>query len=207
MRKIIVSGTFIILVFLSCQKKSNDYNLPKREDINSIIKTVILDDSLGISRNFNSKTQITFCADLQKLEIVSWDIKKSKLPPKSLPNSKLIQDFIGFPDLPKKHFFFSQLDSSYLKFQNKNLSSFKLEKNIFEKINIASFTQLNQDVNAKEYFSFYYSTIPIVSLNGKRAFVQLTLVCSGLCGEGYDIFLEKINGKWKIVKFKRDWVS
>jgi hypothetical protein len=134
-------------------------------------------------------------------------VKKSKYSPKLLFSSKLIQDFIGFPDIPEKLFFFSKLDSSYLQFQNKNLNSFKIEKENFGEVNLQPRIQLKKDLKTKKYFSFYYCTIPIVSLDGKRAFTELTLVCSGLCGEGREIFLEKVNGKWKIVKIHRDWVS
>lgn len=209
MSKIIIKWIFVIFlfIFIGCQENKNDYKLPKPHETSSIIKAVIFDDSLGVYKDFNQKTKLSFSEDLQKLEIVSWDVKKSKFPPKVSSNSKLIQDFIGFPDVPRKFFFFSKLDSSYLQFQNKNFKKFKLEKKSFGKLNLQSLIQLKKDFKTKEYFSFFYCTIPIVSLDGKRAFVQFTLVCSGLCGEGREIFLEKVNRKWRIVKIHRDWVS
>lgn len=209
MRKIIRRWTFIIflLIFIGCQKNKEDYKLPKSSEINSIIKAVVFDDSLGLYKDFNKRSKLSFSEDLQKLEIVLWDVKKSKFPPKSAFNSKLIQQLIGFPDVPKKFFFFSKLDSSYLQFQNKNSNKFKLKKDGFSELNMQPLSQLKKDLKTREYFGFYYCTIPIVSLDGKKAFLELTLVCSGLCGEGREIFLEKIKGKWKIVKFHLDWVS
>lgn len=208
MNKIIIKWTVTVFlfIFIGCQEKKEDYKLPKSNEINSIIRAVVFDDSLGLCKVSN-RDKFSFCTDLQKLEIVSWDVKKSKFPPKLLFNSKLIQDFIGFPDIPEKLFFFSKVDSSYLQFQNKNLNSFKIEKENFGELNLQPRIQLKKDLKTKKYFSFYYCTIPIVSLDGKRAFTELTLVCSGLCGEGREIFLEKVNGKWKIVKIHRDWVS
>ena len=50
-------------------------------------------------------------------------------------------------------------------------------------------------------------TIPLFSLDGNKAYTQLTYGCEGLCGNGKAIYLKKINGKWNIIDTFRIWMN
>ena len=195
----------IAFIFISCEKEKtrNSFNLPTSEDLNSIVEKVIIDDSLAISKN-NTTTPI--CNELKKIKIINWDRKKNSLPPKSEQNSILIQDLIGYEDIPV-NFFFKRDDSLYIEFQNEKLINYSLSTKLLQKLNTTSILKQKSNHKNAENYAFYNLSIPILSANNTKAYIELTLVCSGLCGEGYKIYLEKKNGKWIIVKRKLDWVS
>lgn len=173
--------------------------------MNAIIKTLINSDSLEVARYLGNKEKISFCEDLQKLKIDH--VEKGKLPKKQEGESELIEFLIGFPDIPQEKFFFSKSDSLYIEFQNKNFKAFKLSQNDFKEVAVRSAKEIRSDSKNVKYFSYYCATIPIVSLDHKRAYVKYTLNCSGLCGYGYRVFLEKRKGKWIVAKFREEWVS
>ncbi|MDQ6472796.1 hypothetical protein RB619_19320 [Flavobacterium sp. LHD-80] len=180
--------------------------MPKNEEVNAIIKALINSDRLEIAPFLGKKKKISFCEDLQKLRIDH--VEKNKLPKKAEGESELIEFLIGFPDIPKEKFFFSKSDSLYIEFQNKNFSTFKISQNDFNEVDIKSVQEFRNDINKKaEYFNFYHATIPIISLDGKKAYVKYTLNCSGLCGAGYRVYLEKKKGNWVVVKYSEEWVS
>jgi len=37
--------------------------------------------------------------------------------------------------------------------------------------------------------------------------LQIGVICGKLCGQGYDIWIKKIDNEWKIIKIKRTWIS
>jgi len=198
----------VVIVFSSsCQKYKQDPNfkLPKSEEINAIIKTLIHSDSLEIARYLGNKEKIFFCEDLQKLKIDH--VEKGKLPKSAEVNSELIEFLIGFPDIPQEKFFFSKSDSLYIEFQSKNFNAFKLSQNDFNEVAVRSAKEIRNDSKKVKYFSYYQATIPIISEDGKKAYVKYTINCSGLCGSGYQVFLEKMKGKWIVVKYHQEWVS
>ncbi len=197
----------LIFFFISCQKEKQtpNFKLPKNEEVNAIIKAIITSDSLEIAHYLGKKKKISFCEDLQKLKIDH--LEKNQLPKKAERDSELIEFLIGFSNIPKERFFFSNSDSLYIEFQNKNFNTFKISQNDFNEINIKSVQEVRNDIKNEEYFSFYHATIPIISLDGKKAYVKYTLNCSGLCGAGYRVFLEKKKGKWIVTKYHEEWVS
>ncbi len=203
----LVSFIFLTFFFASCQKEklSNNFKLPKNQDITAIIKAVINSDSLEIAQYLRKKIKISFCEDLQKLKIEH--IEKNKLPKKAEGESELIEFLIGFRDIPNEKFFFSKSDSLYIEFQNKNFNTFKISQNDFNEVDIKSVKEVRNDIKNVKHFSYYYATIPIISLDGKKAYIKYILNCSGLCGAGYRVFLEKKKGKWVVVKYREEWVS
>lgn len=40
-----------------------------------------------------------------------------------------------------------------------------------------------------------------------EGFLQVGSVCGELCGQGYDIWIKKINNKWEIINVKRTWIA
>jgi len=53
---------------------------------------------------------------------------------------------------------------------------------------------------------YYDLTIPIFSLDNKKAYVELTNNCDD-CGGATAYYLEKISNKWTIVGWERVWMS
>ncbi|WP_286969368.1 hypothetical protein [Flavobacterium sp. UBA4854] len=209
MRSLRYSILFLLLIFsfLSCQKERQkpNFKLPNKGEVNAIIKALINSDSLEIAQYLGDEKKVFFCEDLEKLKIGHFD--KNKLRKKEDGEFELIEFLIGFPDIPKDKFFFSKSDSLYIEFQSKKLSAFKLEQKDFKEVNIRSVEEIKKEIKSQEYFSYYYATIPILSLNRKKAYLKYVLNCSGLCGAGYRVFLEKKKGKWIVVKYREEWVS
>ena len=50
-------------------------------------------------------------------------------------------------------------------------------------------------------------SIPIFNKSRNIAWIKTEFVCGELCGEGKTLILQKINGKWKIINKKTDWIS
>lgn len=209
MRSLLYSILFLLLLFfsISCTKEKQNINfkLPKNEEVSAIIKALINSDSLPISQHLVDEKKISFCEDLEKLKIEH--IEKDKLPKREVGDSELIEFLIGFPDTPKQSFLFSKSDSLYIEFQNKNFNTFKLAQKDFNEVAVKSVKEIRNDNKKVKYFSYYYATIPIISIDGKKAYVKYILNCSGLCGYGYQVFLEKKNGKWIVIKYHEEWVS
>ena len=40
-----------------------------------------------------------------------------------------------------------------------------------------------------------------------EGFLQIGVICGKLCGQGYDIWIKKIDNEWKIIKIKPTWFS
>lgn len=56
--------------------------------------------------------------------------------------------------------------------------------------------------------SIYYFHLPIMGYNRKRAYVPVDYICGSLCGNGNAFLLEKVNGKWVIIRrFFNLWIS
>ncbi len=56
--------------------------------------------------------------------------------------------------------------------------------------------------------SIYYFHLPIIGYNRKRAYVPVDYVCGPLCGNGNAYLLEKVDGKWIIIRrFFNLWIS
>ncbi|WP_343555093.1 hypothetical protein [Sphingobacterium sp.] len=49
--------------------------------------------------------------------------------------------------------------------------------------------------------------LPILTHDGQKAFVSVDHICGGLCGQGWYFILEKIKGKWKVVKYEDTWIA
>ncbi len=49
--------------------------------------------------------------------------------------------------------------------------------------------------------------LPILTRDGQKAFVSVDHIRGGLCGQGWYFILEKIKGKWKVVKYEDTWIA
>ena len=196
----------LFLFLLSCKKTENksQIEISNTKDKNEIVLAIILEDSLNVSINAtNSKM---FCNELIKLNIyISEKSKDGEIVPLS-PLSRYavsIEELLHY----EKSEFFKVKDSLHLLKQNSNPQKFKIDKIIFDKINLTTKKNENNKKKTGKPFDFYEMTIPVFSSDNQKAFIQLNHYCNGLCGNGVSLFLEKINGKWKIVDTWETWMS
>jgi len=204
MRHII--SLLLFLFLLSCKKTENksQIEISNTKDINEIVLAIIIEDSLNVTKNAtNSKM---FCNELIKLNIY---IPEKSKDGEIVPLSPLSRYAVSIEELIhyKKSEFFKVKDSLHLLKQNSNPQKFKIDKIIFDKINLTTKEIENNKKKTGKPFDFYEMTIPVFSSDNQKAFVQLNHYCNGLCGNGVSLFLEKINGKWKIVDTWETWMS
>lgn len=98
----------------------------------------------------------------------------------------------------------SQQDSTGYLNQVKGRDTIFIPLQIKKKYNVAYHKETE---TTEQFLSSYTFHLPILSHDHKKAFVSLDYVCGALCGQGYDFILEKINGKWKVIKRDYTWIS
>jgi hypothetical protein len=200
----------ILLVSLSLTKCKNinnetEIDSSKIKDINEIVKTVILEDSLNVLKS--EKESKMFCEELIKLEIYIPEKSKNneQIPPPPSFNYISIENLLYYKI--ENEMFFTSKDSLFLLQQNMNPKKLKIEKSVVEIIN--STTKQKEKIKKEkgESYNFYEMTIPIFSSDKQKAYLELNHYCGGLCGSGKSIYLKKINGKWKVIDKWRTWIS
>lgn len=183
----------IIIAFCSCQQKKGETNITSEEikNINEIVEAIIIQDSLNVFSKSEDSTM--FCSELRRLNIYIPEKRKDGLtlppPPRDIYITELINSEI------KGERFFSSKDSLYLLEQNSNPEELKIEKDLINKLNTITIEKVKTQRKKVHRFRFYEMTIPLLSLDRQRAYVQLGYHCGGLCGNGQAIYLKKINGK------------
>lgn len=197
----------IISLFLTNCKNSNDkieFDSSKINEVNNIVEAIIIQDSLDVLKS--KKKSRYFLENLVKLNIINPIKEKNGMETIPLPffNNVKSENLINRKINDK--LFFTVKDSSNIISQNLYPENLKLDTRILSKINSISFQEAKAKYK-KEYINLYEMSIPIFSLDRKRAYVQLNNHCGRLCGEGMEIFLENLNGKWKIIYKQRTWVS
>jgi hypothetical protein len=208
MKKLILI-LLVSLSFTKCKNNDNQAEIDssKINEINEIVKTVILEDSLNVLKN--NKESKKFCEELIKLNIYIPEKRKNNEPnPPPPPPSfyKISIENLLYYKIENEMFFTSK-DSLYLLQQNLNPEKLKIEKVILQKINLTTEEREITKRKNGELYNFYVMTIPIFSSDNKKAYVELNHYCGGLCGSGKSIYLKKINKKWKIVDKWRTWIS
>jgi hypothetical protein len=194
------------LFFTNCKNSTDkiEFDSSKLSEINNIVEAIIIQDTLDVLKS--KKESRYFLENLVKLNIISPIKEKDGLKTIPLPflNNVKTEDLINRKINDK--LFFTTTDSTNILSQNLYPENLKLEKKILSKLNSITVKEA-QAKYKKEYINLYEMSIPIFSLDNKKAYVQLNNYCGSLCGEGIEVFLEKINGKWKIIYKQRTWIS
>jgi hypothetical protein len=193
----------LIFISLACKNKpEKTFVLPSDDEINSIVEAVIYQDSLPVlkEQKFDTRSQYyrsPIATDLTNLDILVVD---------SLVENTSLNDLLKIEKINGR-LFFDKSDSLYLVFQKKYLNSFSINKQLSSKL--LTTTSLEESERKKDIkFSTYYDlTIPILSTDKKKAYVELTFHCTGLCGNGSAFYLEKVNNKWQIIGRVFLWIS
>jgi hypothetical protein len=205
MRNIILSITFLSI--FSCKNSESKVELTSSrvKEINEIVKVIISEDSLDVSKNTTDKSML--CKELIKLNIyIPEKPKNGEIPlPRQLSfNDVSITDLLHYD---RKATFFKAIDSLYLLKQNLNPEKLEIDPNIIGEINLTAKDMEISKKKAGKPYSYYEITIPIFSLNNQVAYVELNHYCGSLCGNGKSLYLKKINGKWKVIEKWGTWIS
>ncbi|MCF6140935.1 hypothetical protein L1S34_06520 [Flavobacterium sp. K77] len=213
-----MNKSIIILAFslfiIGCNNKNENseknikliakqFSLSEVKDINSIVEAIITQDSLEVLKSADYSNYL--CDELTRLPIDFPEKQANGLTPPLAPGRIYLTELLN--DKINDEIFFAKKDSSNLIAQNSKPSIFKIDKLLLININTTSFEKENIKRKKGKNYRFYEMTIPIFSLDNRKAYVELGYHCGALCGHGKAIFLKKINEKWIIVKKFGTWVS
>jgi len=195
---------FFILILTSCHDE-NKFNLNSNlNDFNEIIETVIKYDSLMILNN--SKGNYAITEYLEKIKITNPEIQnKDSLILITPPNSLTIGNLFYLQQVDFKGF--DKKDSLYLLSQNLNPDSLKISDKLLSKTKHLTRKQIDEEWEKGNYIKYFTFKIPFISKDKSKAYIESGYRCGGLCGNGRAYFLEKNNGKWKVVKKWVTWMS
>ncbi len=202
-----------VLLF-SCKnhKQEPAFSAPANKDINDIISTIIDKDSIFL-KGLKSRTIILddgtkysytpdpVCIDLVKSRIVIHPDSIVTMPYPAITIRNLL-----FMKVNEKAFF-QKSDSSYFLFQNEVIKHFIIDKKTASEIVVTTIEREETKEKLHQRVSYLNFSIPIFSLDNKRAYIILTNVCNSLCGGATAYYLEKINDKWVVVDKQGLWVS
>lgn len=197
--------TFCAVLFIafSCsqnKKEKPNINSESITNINEIVEAIIIQDSLDVFSK--SKDSPMFCSELRKLNILIPEKNENGLIPPPPPRDIYITTLLSEKIIGER---FSAKDSLFILEQNSNPEKLKIEKKLLSKLN--SITIEEALIKSKKLFTLYEMTIPVFSIDRQKAYVELDHHCSGLCGSGLAIYLQKINGKWQIIEKWQTWIS
>ncbi|MFK7771599.1 MAG: hypothetical protein AB8F94_05645 [Saprospiraceae bacterium] len=190
-KKFKYSSLWILILISGCFQEQNIYDQSDNlNDIENLISQIIQIDSVE-----NNYPDYKIVAVLPKYIPRK---NKDRFKPKPPPNG----DYL-FPDLEKefselKETKFSSDENIYIKKQEEDSKPIELSEKMFgeRKTKIDLF----QD-------TYIYFSIPIFNKSRNLAWIKTGISCGKLCGEGRTLILQKINGKWKIINKKSDWIS
>lgn len=196
MRKI--SALFILLLtFISCSK--TEFNIEDRkDDINSIITTIVETDSIHIAKNNPENNKIV--QFLGKIKIIT------PKPKEILPSERNETTLSWIFNVNRKNLF-SKNDSLYLLSQNINPDSLEIDKKLKAKYNYSELSKILEDRNNEHYYQYYEFSIPVFSEDNKTAYIEIDYHSKGYFGRGMAYILKKENNKWKVVEKEGTWIN
>ena len=234
MKKIIkLIFIIVVILFSSCEKKVTDLEFEKNvmtEIFPSLIDSTCIDVRLFTNfppeygQSIYDKTghyigvDSTKATEEQKQKLLEWKINTEKI---KKDTSKII---IAFDPLLKdnsqvlredfeKHFKNAKIFISKEKKETEYIFDFKNIKlnNKFELRNISQFPKERGLIWVAKYdFVFsgavFFSRIQF-DKDKKFGILDGGFACGGLCGQGYRIYIKKVNNKWIIDKIENTWVS
>ncbi|MDR3008195.1 MAG: hypothetical protein LBV59_09700 [Sphingobacterium sp.] len=191
------------LFFIIACQGNDQKQVPVKIQKQAFDYTVVADDYAEILDaiiDYNSISSDVAKTNKPTAYIHKWFIKDSlynAYDKDLMPGGLRIQKLLGLVG-------HSQQDSTgYLK-QVKGKDTVFIPLQIKKKYNVAYHKKTEMTEQFPSRYTFH---LPIMSHDRKKAFVSLDYVCGALCGQGYDFILEKINGKWKVIKRDYTWIS
>ena len=137
MRNTILLFAFISILSCKNSKVENDFEASKIKDINQIVETIIIEDTLDVLKN--GKDSRMLCEELTKLRIyIPEKAKKGEiyppLPPPPPFGNVSIESLLHYGKIG----LFNVKDSLTLVNQNSNPQIFKIDKVLFDKFNLTT---------------------------------------------------------------------
>jgi hypothetical protein len=186
-------SSLCLLIFISgCFEEQNIYDQSDNlNDIENLIAQIIEMDS--IENNYPDYKIVAVLPKYVRRE--NQDNFKPRPP---------LSGHYLFPDLEKefsemKETNFSSDENIYIKKQEEDSKPIELSEKMFGK--------RKSKIDFKSQNTLLSFSIPIFNKSRNIAWIKTELVCGELCGEGRTLILQKINGKWKIINKKTDWIS
>lgn len=200
--------TIILLVIflIACgDDNASKFRHPRITAINEIIDAVIYQDSLPVVKfSREAKDLIPLSVELRKVQIIVPDTTL-KIPPAPVNDVVSIFKLVGYKG--DKEGFFPKSDYDYLLYQNDSTIKFSIDKKLLTKLVTVSYLDEHRKEKAVKSINYYDLSVPIISKDSKKAYVEVTYNCSGLCGGARGLFLKKVNDKWIVVARIRLWIS
>lgn len=233
MKKLKTTFILIIIFFASCEKKVSELEFEK--NVMTQIFPNLIDSTCVDSRllsNFPPKygesifdktghyigVDSTKATEEEKLKLLEW--KKRTLEIKN-DTSKIIIAFDpkiknsreNLKEDFEKHFVSSKLYDSKIENETEYILDFSTIKinNKFELKNISQFPKERGAIWETKY-NFVFSGIVYFSrikFDEQKRFgiLDAGFVCGRLCGQGFRIYIKKVENKWVIDKVKPTWIS
>lgn len=194
-----ISTFLLLLILIGCAKSEFDIN-NRKEDINSIIKTVIETDSLNVSKNNPENNKVV--QFLKKVKVVLPNPDKNIISPPNRDGRELDGIYNS-----KSERVFIKNDSLYLLSQNTNPDSLEIGNKLKEKYNYSQLSKILKDRDNGNYYQYYEFEIPLFSKDNKTAYIELNCHSKGYFGKGIAYILKNENGKWKVVDKRGTWIN
>ncbi|MGG5576127.1 hypothetical protein ACPDHL_02145 [Myroides sp. C15-4] len=197
-----------ILTLLSCNSKNREELIREKESIH-IIQALLEENGLEMARFFCVEKKIPICLNLKKIMVntrcfdktkTNEEIVEKQLPEKSFTNlgGVCIEKIYGSRSFDNS--FFIKNDSLDIVKQNETIKAFKIQKNITQKFKTV---ELTERIKIDEtYIQF---SIPIFSKDNTKAYLEFDYYSVNEDSFGISIYVEKVNGKWKIKYTARNW--
>jgi hypothetical protein len=200
MTKLII--TISLFLLLGCRDNNSTQSFSKvdKKDINEIVKAIVNQNNLPFHKT-NKPETIPLSINLRKLRVTVPDTTTEVPPP---VDHNTVSIFKLFNSLVEHQRFFARIDSSFFLFQNTSVDSFIIDKTMTEKLVTTTFYEQQQKAASNLTLRYYDLTIPILSADQRKAYIELTNNCSG-CGGATAFFLEKTNSKWIIAGWRSLW--
>ena len=191
---------FVLLSACGQKKQVQEYKLPQINDINEVVTEVIRQDNL-------SSEGLDLNCSLSKLKVVFKKSSNNGLRPRHDPRIFTLPYYL--PEKYSTNSIFLKIDSLYLLRQNDIFRKFSLDQSFTKLIHLTNESQIKKKSLPNSFVANcrYEITIPIFSRNRTLAYVKLTEACNVLGGSAWAIYLNKIHGRWQIIKQSMLWIG
>ena len=197
-----------VLTLLSCNTKKNEDLIREKESI-IIIQTLIEEKGLEMVSDFRTEKELPICLNLKKVIVktkcfeetkANYKITVIKFPEKSFTNQAEVCIEKIYKSRPINNSFFLKNDSLNIVNQNETFKAFKIPKSITQKFKTVELTKSLKIT--EKYIQF---SIPLFSKDNTKAYLEFDHYSDNENSYGKSIYLEKVNGKWKIKYIERNW--